>query len=243
MTNNTNNLGKKIFDKLTYEQRQQFNKIVLDATYKAQKIYGFDMTRKPDSYSNTHNNEADAFKHVYLSWYLSHYYGRAVAKWLGNMHEDETPNASVEERNMDLWNNSIGRELADNINRNYVDIKKMSKDELSDFVSEIIVKKMRNGELITNPDDKRSYKNMMYDRLQDKDRIFYEGEYWDELDEDERRRYSKHYTNYKNRVKGNFPTKAELITKTLLGEYIYVNNYTRADGTKVNGYYRRRVTY
>ena len=30
---------------------------------------------------------------------------------------------------------------------------------------------------------------------------------------------------------------------TLRGDYIYVNNYTRSDGTKVNGYYRRRAKY
>ena len=28
------------------------------------------------------------------------------------MHEDETPNAPWYERNMDLWNNKIGREVA-----------------------------------------------------------------------------------------------------------------------------------
>ena len=34
------------------------------------------------------------------------------AKELGDMHEDETPKAPAYERNMDLWNNEIGREIA-----------------------------------------------------------------------------------------------------------------------------------
>ena len=51
--------------------REYFNQKVLKATRKAQQKYGFDMTKHDYSYSNTHNNEADAFKH-YMSW-LVHY--------------------------------------------------------------------------------------------------------------------------------------------------------------------------
>jgi len=51
--------------------REYFNHKVLDATYKAQQKYGFDMTKKEYSCSNTHNNEADAFKHAYMSWFLA----------------------------------------------------------------------------------------------------------------------------------------------------------------------------
>ena len=104
--------------------------------------------------------------------------------------------------------------------------------------------KMENGELITNPyKDKRQYKNMEKERLKDEDRVFYEDEYWDDMDDDERLRFKGHYANYKTKIKGKFPSKAELQAKTLKGDYIYVNNYTRSDGTKVNGYYRRRIKY
>ena len=65
--------------------RNKFNQVVLDATVKAQKKYGFDMTKKSYSLSNTHNNEADAFKHAYLSWLLSYKYGGDfVSEQLGN---------------------------------------------------------------------------------------------------------------------------------------------------------------
>ena len=36
--------------------RKKFNQVVLDATYKAQKKYGFDITKHEYSYSDTHNN-------------------------------------------------------------------------------------------------------------------------------------------------------------------------------------------
>lgn len=150
----------------------------------------------------------------------------------------------TKKNNMDLWNNSIGREVAENLKK--ILGKKFndySINELNDMASDIIIEKMRNGELITNPNDKRSYKKMMFDRLQDKDRIFYEDEYWDDMDDDERKRYSTHYTNYKNRIQNKFPTKAELQMKVLKGDLIYVKDYTRSDGVKVRGYYRRRVRY
>ena len=53
-------------NKIKNPLRKKFNDIVLDATYKAQQKYGFDMTMHEYSYSNTHNNEADAFKHAYM---------------------------------------------------------------------------------------------------------------------------------------------------------------------------------
>ena len=34
------------------------------------------------------------------------------------------------------------------------------------------------------------------------------------------------------------PTKAELDKRTRIGELVYVEEYTRSDGTKVSGYYR-----
>lgn len=219
-----------------------FNEDVLKQTYKYQNRHGFKMGTGEEG---THNNEADAFKHAFMQAYATFSWWRNGAKALGDYHEFiEGFNGPKGERNMDLWNNSIGREVAENLKKilgrkfNNYSIK-----ELSDMASDIIIEKMKNGELITNPDDKRSYKKMMYDRLQDKDRIFYEDEYWDDMDEDERRRYSTHYSDYKNRIQNKFPTKAELQLKTLKGDLIYVKDYTRSDGVKVRGYYRRRVTY
>ena len=80
---------------------------------------------------------------------------------------------------------------------------------------------MRSGELITNPNDKRQFKNMFYERLQDKDRIFHQDKFWN-MDEQSRRRYSEHYTNYKNKLQGMLPTKTELNLGVIKGDYIYM---------------------
>ena len=229
---------KNIFDYATKDLRENLNNNILKATSKAQKKYGFSIGTGEHA---TWNNEADAFKHAYLSWYLTHNYGRGVAEWLGNMHEDETPNAPSYERNMDLWNNQIGREVPIDMWQRYGDkMKNFTKEEISELASDLIMEKMKNGELITNPyKDKRKFENMEKERLKDSDRVFYEDEYWDDMDENERKRYSTHYADYKNRILNKFPTKAELEEKVLKGELIYVNNYTRSDGTKVSGYYRK----
>ena len=117
-------------------------------------------------------------------------------------------------------------------------------DFLEYVIGEKIIKKMNKGELITNPKaDKRKYSNMEKERIKDSDRVFYEDEFWDELDSEERLRFQEHYTNYKNLHPTGLPKKSELQARVLSGELIYVNNYVRSDGTKVSGYYRRRVKY
>lgn len=103
---------------------------------------------------------------------------------------------------------------------------------------------MNKGELITEPfKDKRRYTNMEKERLQDKDRVFYEDEFWDELDDNERIRFREYYTNYKNQHQKGLPSKKELDAGVAIGDLIYVKDYVRSDGKKVNGYYRRRPVY
>ena len=46
--------------------------------------------------------------------------------------------------------------------------------------------------------------------------------------------YIKQYVSDKK-----MPTKEELDKRVYLGNLIYVEEYTRSDGTKVSGYYRR----
>ena len=55
-----------------------------------------------------------------------------------------------------LWNNSIGREIAEKIKSNLgSNYNKYTLQEKLDFASDEIIERMRNGELITNPNDKR----------------------------------------------------------------------------------------
>lgn len=220
--------------------RDVFNNIVLDATSKAQKKYGFDMTQKEGAYSNTHNNEADAFKHAYLSWHLAWYYGDQKAKELGDMHEDETPNAPYGERNMDLWNNAMGREIAYEMKWKLGDDYDLLGDDwASEYASRKIWEKMQRGELITNTNDKRRYENLELELLNENDRVYSDGEFRNFDEKVQALKMSK-YMDYIVDNNWEAPTEANLKKRVQSGELIYVENYVRSDGTKVHGYYRRR---
>ena len=158
--------------------RKKFNEVVLKATLAAQKKYGFEIGTGAHA---TWNNEADAFKHAYMSWLLSYKYGGDfISKQLGDMHENETPNAPTYERNMDLWNNAIGREIAYEIKKGLGDNDYLlDEDYISEFASQKIWEKMQQGELITNPfTDKRKFENMELERLSEKDKVYSDGEFY-----------------------------------------------------------------
>ncbi len=216
--------------------RTVFNNIVLDATRKAQQKYGFEIGTGEHA---TWNNEADAFKHAYMQWFLGFFFNDSIAKEYGDMHENETPNAPSGERNMDLWNNAIGREIALDMRKKYTSVINFNNESISDIASEIIYNKMKNGELITDPSDPRRFENMKYERIKDKDKVFFKGEY-DTLSEEDQEKFLKQYSRQLVDNGWKIQTKEELDRQVLSGDLIYVNNYTKADGTKVSGYYRHK---
>lgn len=229
------NIISKIKD--PFKIRDKFNDDVLDATYKAQKKYSFKMGTGEHA---TWNNEADAFKHAYMQWKLSWKHGEAIAKKLGDMHEDETPNAPAGERNMDLWNNAIGREVAYEMKQKFgEDYDYVPMETASDYASNIIADKLRRGELITHPDDKRKFENMEYERLTESDRVYSNGEFAN-FDEKYKATMLDRYLD--DAISNNWqPATTENLDKRVKsGDLIYVDNYTRADGTKIQGYYRRK---
>ena len=209
--------------------RKAFNSYIIHKTNEYQKKYGFDI----GDGKNTHNNEADAFKHAYMQWVLGYYLGSDTAKKLGDMHEEETPNAPFGEINMDKWNNAIGREIAEVMKKSR---KISSWESASDEAAKQIFEKLKNGDLITNPSDKRKFENMEFERLRDSDKVHYKGEFTKPLNNIEMERYLEQAidNNWK------LPEKYELDEKVRAGSLIYVNDYTKTDGTKVNGYYRRK---
>jgi hypothetical protein len=105
------------------------------------------LPKKPDGSIDTmqpgfQDNDVDAFRHAYVSGIFTHEYGERIAHLLGWMNEFWS--GSVEDRNMDLWNNEIGRKLA---------AKHKSKESLAEAVREALV----DGSLIVNLSDKRIY--------------------------------------------------------------------------------------
>ena len=62
---------------------------------------------------------------------------------------------------MDLWNNQQGRRIADQIKKEYgSNFYKLPESKQDDIIAEKVMQKMRKGELITNPSDKRKYKDI-----------------------------------------------------------------------------------
>lgn len=215
--------------------RKAFNSYILKETQKYQKMYGFDIGQGKHA---TWNNEADAFKHAYMQWILDYYFDSETAKNLGDMHENETPNAPAGERNMDLWNNAIGREISYEMKSGD---KILNLVSVKDIAARKIVEKMRAGELITSPDDPRQFENMELEQLKENERIHYKGEYgkFNEPISDEI------LDKYLEQAIDNnwiIPDKSSLDERVLSGELIFVKEYEKSDGTKISGYYRRKPT-
>ena len=113
----------------------------------------------------------------------------------------------------------------------------------SEIASEMIWKKMQQGELITNPfNDRRRYENMELERLTENDRIYTDGEFRN-FDEKMKALYEDRYMDYVLDNHWEIPSVKNLDKRVQKGELIYVDDYTRSDGTKVSGYYRRKPYY
>ena len=176
-----------------------------------------------------------------MQWYLTHNLSPLVAEFVGDWHERvETPNAPEGERNMDLWNNQIGREIAEDMKKKYGKVLDgLTEEAVSDIASKKIVEKMRQGELITNPNDKRRYENMDLERLKESDKV-YTLEELENMDEKTKSQVWDNQVRHFRECNWGLPYKNHLESAAQKGDLIYVNSYTRADGTVVSGYYRKR---
>ena len=137
-----------------------YNNEIYAKTKKYQKIYGFEIgTGAHDAW----NNEADAFKHTFMQADLALKSIVGLSKFAGDFHEwqgDKTHQPKGE-KNMDLWNNEIGREISKEIRKEYNRIeviKHINSGKMDDIIADKIMTRMRKGELITHPSDPRKYK-------------------------------------------------------------------------------------
>lgn len=139
---------------------QYYNNEIYAKTKKYQKIYGFQIgTGAHDAW----NNEADAFKHTFMQADLALKSFVGASKIFGDFHEwqGDMSQQPKGEKNMDLWNNEIGREISREIRKEYnpIDvIKHINSGKMDDIIADKIMKRMRKGELITHPSDTRKYK-------------------------------------------------------------------------------------
>lgn len=101
-----------------------------------------------------HDNDIDALRHAYVSGVYTQVYGATTAELLGRLYESAPglgTSSSNSERsmNMDLWNNAVGRKHGR---------KTRSRSKLFDE----LLNALENGELITNPNDKRQYTGLRF---------------------------------------------------------------------------------
>lgn len=188
------------------------------------------------------NDEIDAFRHTFMQALLSLKIGETAARRLGTayeIHGDKADGQKSNERNMDQWNNAVGREIAREV-KTTIEGKNYTPQEIEDIVAEKVMKRMRKGDLITNPKtDQRKYNERSFmDRiLHPKNRVFHKGENITMNDLESNPDMMDAYLDQALERKG-LPTKEELNSKIASGGMVYVEGYERDDGTKVSGYYR-----
>ena len=104
-------------------------------------IYHFSMDPNHTSY----NNEADAFKHTYMSAEFTLFLGANISYKIGVLQEDLNPYNTEEERHMDLHNDSVGIEIGKSLKKSFfwfinIDYKIAAK----------VMDEMNAGNLITH---------------------------------------------------------------------------------------------
>jgi hypothetical protein len=98
------------------------------------------------------NSDVDTFRHAYVSAIFTQEYGSSVADIFGRLNELTSifsPGASTGEKNMDLWNNSVGRKYGEKF-----------KDKTR--LREALRKALRTGEFITTLEDVRAYEGAVH---------------------------------------------------------------------------------
>ncbi len=273
---------------------KNYSSNVFSETVEYQKKYGFDIGTGEHA---AWNNEADAFKHAYMQAQLSLWVGKHAAKFAGDFHEwqgNKTMGQSKGEENMDSWNNEQGREIAKEIIHEYGVLSTIPSQKVNDIIAEKIMQRMKDGQLITSPRDKREYKTKQFGKPtgyaapSQSGNIFTPHEIGamspEEFSQNEaaimqQMKYGLitnqgvNYFGYTNPVTGSghiysrenigmmstdeytqnekainaqlntigIPTNVELESACQRGRgLIYVESYTRSDGTQVKGYYRSR---
>ena len=138
------------------ELQKEFNDKLVQKTGYYQKKFGFETNpRKGHEFWNV---EADAFKHAFGSTEMYLKYGNVWSTAFDIGHEYRTPHNPQGEWNMDSWNNNQGREIAREIQKEYGDnFMKLSQQQRNDIIAVKVMNRMRNGQLITNPNDRRKY--------------------------------------------------------------------------------------
>ncbi len=111
-----------------------------------------------------YDNDIDAVRHAYTSGIFTQEYGQKVTEILGDMNElvpfgGNSSSNSPNSKNMDLWNNRIGRKLG---------LKTSGKLKLF----KLILKALKNGELIIDPESDPRINEVSSSKINLKNKVF-----------------------------------------------------------------------
>ncbi len=278
-------------------KERKFTKEMINDTLKYQKQYGFKLGEN----NSAHNNEADAFRHTYMQSILAKRFTPYVSREVSKHHEEKGNRNGQDPReaNMDMWNNQQGQQIYNEIRREYPNFDKLSEQQQKDIIAGKVVKRMREGKLITGLEDLRKFQeqtpqlpftptrgvggvdnngrplgfaadidtgqlaqqlglqsfNMeIPEQLQSQQKqsgLFgytnpltgsnhiYTREEIGAMSSDEFAKHEKEIDAQTRAFSGTMPTNGDLQREAITnGGVVYVNSYTRSDGTKVKGYYR-----
>ena len=137
----------------------EFTDIMIRDTARFQETYGFELEN-----GSAWNNEADAFRHAYMQAY-SEYKQIPLSGILADLHErngNKYEGQPSGEENMDKWNNNLGRQIGKELRDELKETKHFfTEEQIKDFIAVKVMEKMKNGELITNPNDTRKYEDLI----------------------------------------------------------------------------------
>lgn len=136
---------KKLYETLNNEEKEY----ILKKAMEYQKILNI------ENEGGGWNDTTDGFRHAWGSAYLALKYNDLISNAATSAYEFmEHSYQPQEEKEMDIWNNKIGREIAKELNKEYKDIDKtFNWQSIEDLIAVKALKKTENNELMTSTAD------------------------------------------------------------------------------------------
>ena len=133
---------KKLYETLNNEEKEY----ILKKAMEYQKILNI------ENEGGGWNDTTDGFRHAWGSAYLALKYNDLISNAATSAYEFmEHSYQPQEEKEMDIWNNKIGREIAKELSKEYKDIDKtFTWQSIEDLIAVKALEKIENNELMTS---------------------------------------------------------------------------------------------
>ncbi len=136
---------KKLYETLNNEEKEY----ILKKAMEYQKILNI------ENEGGGWNDTTDGFRHAWGSAYLALKYNDLISNAATSAYEFmEHSYQPQEEKEMDIWNNKIGREIAKELSKEYKNIDKtFTWQSIEDLIAVKALEKIENNELMTSTAD------------------------------------------------------------------------------------------